>query len=248
MSPERIQLLGLPLTAGATQNDVLQALDDEHPRLISFINPAAYALARRFPAYKTALANMDMVLPDGMGVALACYMLTHRPATRLSFDMSSLAGPFFAHMAAKNRSLLLIGGAAGVAEKVRAKMAAAYRGIRCLGALDGFGDRAAAIQTILSAQPDVVLAGLGAGTQEEFLLQLRAAGFKGLGITCGGFFDQYAAADRYYPALVDALHLRFAYRLYKEPARLWRRYLLDYPYFIGKFIQAYVAGGRRRYS
>ncbi|MGE3623585.1 MAG: WecB/TagA/CpsF family glycosyltransferase, partial [Bdellovibrionales bacterium] len=57
-------------------------------------------------------------------------------------------------------------------------------------------------------------------------------GYGGLAITCGGFFDQYLEGDKYYPDWVDTWNLRFAWRLYKEPRRLWKRYLIDYQFFI----------------
>jgi hypothetical protein len=41
--------------------------------------------------------------------------------------------------------------------------------------------------------------------------------------------------------MVDANNLRWAYRLSKEP-RLWRRYLLDYPVFVGKFSRQLIHG------
>jgi len=77
-----------------------------------------------------------------------------------------------------------------------------------------------------------VLCGMGVPHQERFLLTLKNAGYGGLMISCGGFVDQLAAAQRYYPAWVDKLELRWAWRIYQEPRRLWRRYLVDYWPFI----------------
>ena len=64
-------------------------------------------------------------------------------------------------------------------------------------------------------------------------MKLRAQGFSGLGFTCGGFLDQLAESQHYYPAWIDKADLRWLYRLCKEPRRLLRRYTLDYAPFIG---------------
>jgi len=72
---------------------------------------------------------------------------------------------------------------------------------------------------------------MGSLVQESFLLALMGSGWRGLGFTCGGFLDQLSNGFNYYPKLVNALNLRWAYRLAKDPRRLWRRYLLDYPVF-----------------
>jgi N-acetylglucosaminyldiphosphoundecaprenol N-acetyl-beta-D-mannosaminyltransferase len=44
----------------------------------------------------------------------------------------------------------------------------------------------------------------------------------------------------YYPKWVDTANLRFAYRLIREPRRLWRRYLLEYPSFWYGLIPAFL--------
>ena len=72
---------------------------------------------------------------------------------------------------------------------------------------------------------------MGVPLQERFLLQLTDAGWNGVGITCGGFLDQLSQGVQYYPGWINSLNLRWAYRLMREPGRLWRRYLLDYPKF-----------------
>jgi N-acetylglucosaminyldiphosphoundecaprenol N-acetyl-beta-D-mannosaminyltransferase len=37
---------------------------------------------------------------------------------------------------------------------------------------------------------------------------------------------------QYYPAWIDKWNLRFLYRIYMEPGRLWKRYLIDYQSFL----------------
>jgi N-acetylglucosaminyldiphosphoundecaprenol N-acetyl-beta-D-mannosaminyltransferase len=102
-----------------------------------------------------------------------------------------------------------------------------YRGWR-----DGYQDQAAIRATIMQAAPDVVLCGMGVPHQERFLLALKQAGYKGIMISCGGFIDQLVQAENYYPDWIDRLELRWAWRIYREPRRLWRRYFIAYWPFI----------------
>lgn len=60
---------------------------------------------------------------------------------------------------------------------------------------------------------------------------MKAQGWRGWGFTCGGFLDQLGSGLYYYPQWVDQMNLRFAYRLLKEPRRLWRRYFFEYSRF-----------------
>ena len=72
---------------------------------------------------------------------------------------------------------------------------------------------------IVQQSPDFLIVGMGIIKQEEFLLKVKKAGFKGIGFTCGGFIHQVAQSNLkdYYPKWINDYGLRFLYRMYKEP-------------------------------
>jgi N-acetylglucosaminyldiphosphoundecaprenol N-acetyl-beta-D-mannosaminyltransferase len=82
---------------------------------------------------------------------------------------------------------------------------------------------------------------MGIGRQEQFLLHAASSGWTGWGFTCGGYLDQLAGGIDYYPRWVDQANLRFLYRLYREPRRLWRRYCLEYGEFAVRVSAALAA-------
>ncbi|MGE3623285.1 MAG: WecB/TagA/CpsF family glycosyltransferase [Bdellovibrionales bacterium] len=220
MSIHRIDFLGIPVHTGVQIADVCRLLQKRDMlRLVTFVNPQAWAHARRFPRYVPALREMSFVLPDGQGVATACRLLTGHDCPRISFDMTSLADPFFRAAAADNAAVMLVGGGPGVDEGVQERLHNAYPNLRIAASMHGFNDFEPKIARIMAARPDVVVVGMGSPRQEDFLLALRDAGYGGLAITCGGFFDQYLEGDKYYPDWVDTWNLRFAWRLYKERRR-----------------------------
>jgi N-acetylglucosaminyldiphosphoundecaprenol N-acetyl-beta-D-mannosaminyltransferase len=232
---EAMDLLGIPVGIGITADSFCEMLGTSC--FVSFVNPSAWALAKRRPEYVEYLRAMTHVLPDGQGVVVAAKILATKDLQRLSFDMSSLAPPFFLRVVEKQASIFLIGGKPGVDEEVGAKLQNNFQGLKIVGSEHGFGEFESKINAVLAAVPDVVIVAMGAPRQEGFLVALRDAGFKGMAVTCGGFFDQYLQADVYYPVWINRWHLRWAYRLYREPKRLWRRYLLDYPYFVFLVLQ-----------
>ncbi|MDD5586263.1 MAG: WecB/TagA/CpsF family glycosyltransferase [Alphaproteobacteria bacterium] len=244
MTPARIIFLSLPLNTGYTIGAVCSLLyERDEGRFITFINPYSWAVAKEHPEYVAALERMDIVLPDGSGVSVACRILRGVACARISFDMSTLADPFFNKAALLGRTVMLIGGKPGVAADAAVKLKEAYPLLRILGAADGFRSFESLVAEVLAKEPDVTVVGMGVPQQELFLLALREAGYKGLAITCGGFFDQYLEAGQYYPEWINRLNLRFVWRFYKEPRRLWRRYLVDYQVFIWRVIKA-VFGSR----
>jgi N-acetylglucosaminyldiphosphoundecaprenol N-acetyl-beta-D-mannosaminyltransferase len=238
-SRKRIEFLNFPLDTGISVADVCTLLDKaDNMRLVTFINPQAWSIARKQQDYLTALQQMTLVLPDGEGVAKACRALRGEQCTRLSFDMTSIANPFFSYAAEANAPVMLVGGAPGVGESVRCKLQKNYPLLRIIGIEHGYGDFGPKVDSILLLKPAAVIVGMGSPYQENFLIALKTAGYKGLAITCGGFFDQYLEDEQYYPSWIDYWNLRFAWRLYKEPKRLWRRYLVDYQTMIRLVITA----------
>ena len=232
----RVNLHGIPVDSVDHEAEVLGTMlaqiDARKPFLLSFVNPAAWAIARREADYQDILRRFDFVLPDGIGVVWALRQLENPNAGRFSFDASSLYLPLFAALNERRASVFVCGAGPGVAERAVERMRAEFPDIIYCGASDGYRDRAELRGTIEDAAPDVVVCGMGVPHQERFLLTLEEAGYAGLMISCGGFIDQLAAAPRYYPAWIDKLELRWAWRIYQEPRRLWRRYFVDYWPFI----------------
>ena len=228
-------LFGLPLSLDADEAAVLARVDaafSGHGSLITFVNPHAWGLAGGDADYAALLRDMDLVLADGIGVAKAAAWAVKRPLPRMSFDASSLYLPVMRRLEALQGGLFVVGAKPGVAAAAVARMRASFPRIAYLGVLDGYRPHEEAIDAILEARPQMVLCGMGAPHQERFIDRLRARGFTGVAFTCGGFLDQLAEAERYYPAWVDRFEARALYRLCREPRRLWRRYLVEYAPFL----------------
>lgn len=245
----RAELFGLPLSTEVDLPAVLASAEaalagDGHGICATFVNPQAWQLARREADYAELLAGCDLVLADGIGVVVAARRLAGLPVSRLSFDATSLYRPVMGLLAAHRAPLFVLGAAPGIAARAVTRMRAEFPGLVLAGCRDGYGEPQAMLEEVLAAEPAAVLCGMGAPRQERFLAALRGAGFRGVAFTCGGFLDQLAAADAYYPAWVDRLELRWAWRLMREPGRLWRRYLLDYAPFLGHAARRLVSGTR----
>jgi len=232
----RVNLHGIPVDSVDREATVLGRLlahvDAREAFLLSFVNPAAWAITRRETDYLDLLRRFDFVLPDGIGVTWALRQLENPNAGRFSFDASSLYLPLFAALNERRAKVFVCGAGPGVAERAVERMRVEFPDIVYCGTSDGYRDRAELRAMILAADPDVVLCGMGVPYQERFLSSLKEAGYAGLMVSCGGFVDQLAAAPRYYPAWIDKLELRWAWRIYQEPKRLWRRYFVDYWPFI----------------
>lgn len=146
---------------------------------------------------------------------------------RFSFDMTSLApvifskgGYKFAIVGSTNENIEIFSDFLGKRFDVRPCFVSS-------GYFEGDGNELC--HKIVHSGADITVVGLGTPLQEEFILKLTEAGYKGIAFTCGGFITQTASAGgEYYPRLIDKYNLRFLYRMYKEPHTV-RRYLFLYP-------------------
>ncbi|MBV9118082.1 MAG: WecB/TagA/CpsF family glycosyltransferase [Acetobacteraceae bacterium] len=222
---------------------VAHALQGERPWLMTFVNPGSTIVARQHPDYAEMLREFDVVVPDGIGMSLAIRLLHRRHAARISFDTTSLAPVVFRLAARRGARIVLAGGRPGVAERARTQLEREFPGINVVATFDGYADRATTIDTIRALAPDIIVCGMGSIVQENFLLQLVKVGWRGVGFTCGGYLDQLNGGINYYPKIIDKWNLRWAYRLCREPRRLGRRYLLDYPAFGLALCRALGAAG-----
>ncbi|MDB5570225.1 MAG: WecB/TagA/CpsF family glycosyltransferase [Hyphomicrobiales bacterium] len=245
----RLSVLGVRVDAARSLDSILAALETGLQAgagmLITFVNPSSVSFAEKDPVYRDLLASFDLVLPDGQGMVKAIRLLHRREAVRASFDSTSLAIPVLRDSEAKGRSVCLVGGRPGVGEAAAAQLKAAFPALVISLVLDGYGDKAGMIARVRQDDPDIVIAAMGWKNQESFLLELRISGWRGVGFTCGGYLDQLANGLQYYPERFDKLNLRWLYRLYKEPTRLWRRYFFDYGLFAIRLASSLANRGRK---
>lgn len=87
------------------------------------------------------------------------------------------------------------------------------------------------IQRLKSAQPDVLWVGIGCPKQEIWMNENRH-NLNCVMIGVGAAFDFHAGAVSQAPSILQNNGLEWAYRLYTEPKRLWKRYLTTNPIFI----------------
>ncbi|MEA4906569.1 MAG: WecB/TagA/CpsF family glycosyltransferase [Anaerolineaceae bacterium] len=131
------------------------------------------------------------------------------------------------------------GGAPGVAAQLAQRLQRDYPGLIVAGVesppyrrLTEEEDQAV-VQRIREAQADVVWVGIGSPRQERWMhAHYRQLG-KPVLVGVGAAFDFLSGRKPQAPRWVQRAGLEWLYRLVSEPRRLWKRYLLGYPRFVG---------------
>lgn len=188
------------------------------------------------PKMRAALADADMVCPDGYPVAWVGRLLFGLPAKRT-------CGPdTLVRLSSRSPESGLrhyfYGGAEGVAEALAEDLQGRFPGLKVVGTgsppmrpLTREEDQAA-VAAILAAKPDVVWIGLGAPKQEIWMHEhkLRLPGITLLAV--GAAFDFQTGRVVRAPAWMRSIGLEWLYRAASEPKRLGSRYLKVIPRFI----------------
>ena len=194
---------------------------------VCITNPYSVMMCRRDDGMRQATLGGTLVLPDGVGIVLAARMLGRRRKGRVTGPELMLRlcdwgrADSFRHY--------LLGGAAGVAERLADKLMAAYPGLNIVGTLSPpfrplTPDEDAELVTRINATcPDLVWVGLGAPKQEKWMAEhlgrVRATAMLGVGAA----FDFHSGNVRWAPPWMRRCGLEWVHRLSQDPKRMWRR-------------------------
>ena len=187
------------------------------------VNPFSYHLVRR---QQELFNQIDGLYVDGMLMCLAINLMWGKRIPRLSFDMSGMAVDMFDRLNNNSETIYFVGSKQDELEATLRHIRAGYPNIHIAGYRNGYfnsnEDRSKAISNIIDLNPDFTIIGMGTPLQEQFCIDLKRAGYKGIAFTCGGFLHQTTNRLNYYPDWVNKFNLRAFYRLTHEKG-LWGR-------------------------
>lgn len=103
-----------------------------------------------------------------------------------------------------------------------------------------------AITEVLRFQPQLVIVGLGMPLQERFILQLANVMSSGVIAGVGGAIDQITGHQVNAPRWIGKYGVEWAWRLAHDPARLWKRYLIEPWKLLGVRISSLLFKGEKK--
>src|SRR5207245_216764 len=192
--------------------------------------------AQNDPEFKNILNGSLLTVPDGMPTVWVGKLQGFS-------SMKRVFGPdlmleLCQRSVQKGYTHFLYGGAPGVAEQLKHALLSRFPGINIVGiytppfrALNESEFRQLKY-TIAELNPDYFWVGLSTPKQEQFMAaNIHRLSTKVM-IGVGAAFDIHTGRLRDAPDWVKNLGLQWIHRLVQEPARLWKRYLVNNPRFI----------------
>jgi N-acetylglucosaminyldiphosphoundecaprenol N-acetyl-beta-D-mannosaminyltransferase len=239
IEPFRVNILGV----GVSAINMSMALDFMEwsiaQKLRTYISvcPVSTVLAcLDDPAPRRAVNAAGLVTPDGMPIVWLTRVTGHPHVSRvygpdlmLDFCARSV-GPGYRHY--------FYGGAEGVPGQLAAAFITRFPGLQVAGSYSPPfrplrpEEDAEVVDCINAAHPDVVWVGLGSPKQDLWMAMHRERLEASLLVGVGAAFDFYTGRVRQAPRWMMRIGLEWLFRLFQEPQRLWRRYLLGNPRFV----------------
>jgi N-acetylglucosaminyldiphosphoundecaprenol N-acetyl-beta-D-mannosaminyltransferase len=204
-------------------------------------NPHSLELARVDAAFAAAIDEADLVVPDGIGVVIASRLRGGAIGARVTGSM--IFAGVNGLLNSRGGSVYLVGSTVDVLDRMRARLADEFPGIRVAGlTAPPFGrsmpDEAneRIVDAVNAARPDVVWVGMTAPKQEKWIHQNRHRLRVGLLGPVGAVFDFYAGTVKPSPPWFRDHGLEWLPRLIREPGRLWRRSVVSAPRFLARAV------------
>lgn len=199
---------------------------------VSFLNAHNANLAYSDPVFAEALDDF-LVLPDGVGVDIAAKLLYGAPFP------DNLNGtdfiPAFLQASTRPLTVALLGATRVNAEAASVKLSALAVQHRFVVIHDGYfspSEEPAIVERIARLRPDVLLVAMGVPRQELWIARHIDARHCTLPIAVGALLDFLSGMVPRAPLWMRRLRLEWLYRLWIEPGRLWRRYVVGNPLFL----------------
>jgi N-acetylglucosaminyldiphosphoundecaprenol N-acetyl-beta-D-mannosaminyltransferase len=204
------------------------------PRVLAFVNAHAMNAAAQSRQFFNSLMSADLLLRDGLGMAILLRLLNQRPGRNL--NGTDLIPRILARY--EGATVALFGTQDPYLSRARAVVTSLIApGAHCVAA-HGFLDTSRYLRLAAAHRPAIIVLGMGMPRQEEVAGVLRAAlGFPCLIICGGAIIDFLGDKSPRAPVWVRRAGLEWAFRLALEPRRLFKRYVIGNPLFVARALK-----------
>jgi len=240
---ERVNILGVGVSA-INMEQALATIDGwvaSRAREYVCVCPVHSIMeCRRSEEVRRTFNQAGMVTPDGMPLVWVARALGHH-------NVGRVYGPdlMLAVLRRERHRHFFYGGGPGVAERLAGAVMTRYPKLEVAGfieppfaPLDELCTPAVA-QAINAGSADIVWVGMSSPKQDLWMTRMRPLLDAPVLIAVGAAFDFHTGRVRQAPAWIQRSGLEWLFRLGTEPRRLWRRYLVDNPWFVWElFLQS----------
>ena len=202
---------------------------------VAFINAHCLNIAYKDQAYKKVLKECAAVFADGIGAKIGASMT----GTRVEENVNGT--DMFPLLAQQPFRIYLFGGSPEVARKALENARAIKGKAEFVGCADGFFKEKSEEELfaeLTRLKPDLILVAMGVPKQEMWINENLSKFPGGVAIGVGGLLDFVSERIPRAPMWMRKMNIEWCFRLYCEPMRLFKRYIIGNPLFIARVFQS----------
>ncbi|MBA2348788.1 MAG: WecB/TagA/CpsF family glycosyltransferase [Solirubrobacterales bacterium] len=246
--PPSVDVLGIPLaiTDYARTMDWMDAtIVDGGTGYVCVAATHTVMACQEDPELRAAVVESDLTVPDGQPLVWAMNALGQNLPSRVYGP--ELMARYCERSVGTGTKMYLYGGRnQGALVQLALNLRRRYPGVQIVGGYSppfrelSDEEQDAIVEGINRSEADVVWVGIGVPKQEKWMAQMRPRLRTPVLIGVGAAFDFHAGLIPQAPSVVQSAGMEWAFRLSREPRRLWKRYLRYNPRFVTGFARQWA--------
>lgn len=215
--------------------EIFSLVEHKIPSYVCIANVHMVIEGYKNPAFQKILNNANLATPDGKPLSVFLRLFENLKQDRVCG--MDLLPDLLKHAAASGKSIYLYGSTDALLSTIVEKAKKELPALKIAGYYSPpfrvltEEENINIISAIKATSPDLVFVALGCPKQERWCAENKdKLGACLIGV--GQAFNVYAGIEKRLPKWMRDLSLEWAYRLYLEPQRLWKRYLITNSYFL----------------
>jgi N-acetylglucosaminyldiphosphoundecaprenol N-acetyl-beta-D-mannosaminyltransferase len=187
--------------------------------------------------FRKALNSFTSLFCDGIGVYIASKILYGKKGLKQRITGTDLYSDILKLADENNLKCFFFGGSREAAGFLPETLKNKYPGIQLTGIIPreiNFNEET--LNKIKNSNSDILFVGLGTPYQEDWIAEYFSSVNSTVQIAIGSGIEFISGAKKRAPVCFRKLGLEWVYRVYLEPGRLWKRYILGIPIFMFKII------------
>ena len=191
------------------------------------------------PVMQIFYGKADYIHIDGMPLVICGRLLGYPLKQEQRVTYADWIWPLASDAAKYGWRIFYLGSKPGFAAKGAEVLCDKYPGLQ-IATTHGYFDSAlnshenrVVIETINAYQPHILMVGMGMPRQEYWILENLESIKTNVVLTSGACIDYVSGEIPTPPRWMGRTGLEWFHRLYSEPKRLWKRYLIE-PWFLAK--------------
>jgi len=202
---------------------------------IGYVNVHICNFARKHSGFRNTINNFSIVHPDGIGIYMASRILNGKRGLYRRYTGTDLYYKLFREN--PDLKYFLLGGFENCSERMMENVKVSVSSeIKIAGSIYNPSYTDNDVDIINKSGADILFVALGTPYQEDWINENKQKIKTPVTIAIGSGLYFLSGAIKRAPKWMRGIGLEWLYRLYQEPKRLWKRYILGIPIFVFNII------------